>query len=71
MDKIVDLSHMLSQAQQAVNDVADERAIAIAEEAERLGRGGQAAIAKKLNIKEPQVARLVARGRCLIAKRRA
>ena len=67
METIKKLDSDLAKAQQVVNTLANARAIAVAREAKRLGRGGIASIARELGVKGATISMLATRGRKLIS----
>lgn len=68
MNEVERLDAEYRKAQGTADEKADARAIAIAREVDAGPRGTQAAIARRLGVKEPTIHSAVRRGRELIAK---
>jgi len=77
MDRLKELDAQLRAAQGKAVEIADERAIEIVREVDRLdaaspnGRGGAARVAEALKVAAPTITHAVKRGRALLAKKAA
>lgn len=68
MNEVEALDVEYKKAQVTADEKADLRAMAIAREVDAGPRGTQAAIARRLGVKEPTIHGAVQRGRALIAE---
>jgi hypothetical protein len=71
MDRLKELDAQLRAAQGKAGEIADERAIEIVREVDRIdaeaGRGGAARVAEALKVAAPTITHAVKRGRALLA----
>jgi hypothetical protein len=77
MDRLKELDARLRAAQGKMAKLADERALEIVREVDRLdaestsGRGGAARVAETLKVTAPTITHAIKRGRALLAKKAA